>query len=49
MTYAELFYFFYHARRALQALAAFTGDDAPCEWAADLDALADLAWREVRK
>lgn len=38
----------YHLRRALQALAAFTGDDTFCEVAAALDQVAARLW-EGRK
>ena len=47
MTYSELFHFLYHARRALQALAALADEDF-CDIAGGLDVLADLAWKEAR-
>lgn len=48
MTYTELFHFLYHARKVLQALAAFTGDEAACDIAGGLDEIADQAWKGCR-
>lgn len=45
MTYTELFRALAHARRALQGLAALTGDDACVEHACFLDALASYVRR----
>lgn len=47
MTYAELFHALFHIRRALQGLAALTGDDTAADIAAALDAIADTSWRAL--
>lgn len=47
MTYSDLLHSLYHARRALQALAALSGDDACCDLASELDALAAIVWRRL--
>lgn len=49
MTYEELFYFLFHARRALQRLAELTGDDTALDMAALLDGIADTSWRALLK
>lgn len=49
MTYSDLFHYLYHARHALQSLAALSGDDACCDMAAELDAIASAVWREMRR
>lgn len=38
----------YHLRRALQLLAAFTGEEELCEVAAALDAVASALWKISR-
>lgn len=49
MTPTELFHFFYYARRVLQALAAFAGEEGLCDVAAGLDEIAAIAWKVVRQ
>lgn len=47
MTYSGLFHYLYYARRALQALAALSGDDTCCDLACEIDALASVVWRRL--
>lgn len=44
----DIFHRLYHLRRALQHLAALTGDDSFCDIAAALDGLAARLWEGRR-